>query len=211
MRRNVAKLYFYLVLINMATSSLEELCCLGMMDVTECQDIYLRTTPNNMCDSYITRYCKTVSGKTDPMCTCINSEIPFANCHDKKCQNTGYIPNNMKNQPCPTVLNCNQYVNMTGEVQNSVVNVAQYQTCSVDADGKKQEKTTIKEIEPPPPEPTPEAEKKLTPEMMVVIAVIILVLLLGGGGILYKMNKKPVSTGGRPWAMPLDPVNVLKK
>lgn len=174
----------------MATASLEELCCLGIMDVNECQDMYIRSTPNNMCDSHITRYCKTVAGKNNPMCTCINSEIPFPNCHDIKCQNTGHIPNNMRTQSCPTVLNCNQYVNLTGEVQNSVVNVAQYQTCSVDAEGKKQEKTVSKAIEPPPVDNN-------EPEYNIIIILVIIVLLTVGSGILYKMKKnKPQSVGG---------------
>jgi hypothetical protein len=176
----------------MTTASLEELCCLGIMDVNECQDMYIRSTPNNMCDSYITRYCKTIAGKNNPMCTCINSEIPFPNCHDIKCQNTGHIPNNMRTQSCPTVLNCNQYVNLTGEVQNSVVNVAQYQTCSVDADGKKQEKTTVKAIEPPVINDEP-----VVNNIIIIVVVITIILLLTGSGILYKMKKnKPQSVGG---------------
>jgi len=182
----------------MATASLEELCCLGIMDVNECHDMYLRTSTNNMCDPFIARYCNTITGKNDPMCTCINSEIPFPNCHDNKCQNTGYIPNNMRNQACPTVLNCNQFVNLTGEVQNSVVNVAQYQTCSVDAEGKKQEKTTMKEIEPPVVI-IKEEETTLTPEIIGGIVVIIILLMLGSYAI-YKSNA--ASAAKRPRLSP---------
>lgn len=117
------------------------------MDASFCDANYLLTTANNLCDAPIYSYCKTTAGKYDQLCACINSAIPNPDCHDEKCRASGaFMPKNMVRQPCPTVIDCRQIVNMTGEMQSSLVNVAQYQFCGVDSGGN----AVNKDITPPP-------------------------------------------------------------
>jgi hypothetical protein len=116
--------------------SAEELCCRGLLPADLCGPLYVRTNEVNSCDAYLYDYCKRDEGRYDVLCSCINSEIPFPDCFDNTCRGSGaFLPKNMIKQPCPTVLNCTQVVNIGENAKNNLVNVAQYQTCIADSGG----------------------------------------------------------------------------
>lgn len=58
-------------------------------------------------------YCTTGGGHTDPLCACVVSEYECAINFDPKCSTTNAITTvNQRTIVCPSVMNCNQYVNI---------------------------------------------------------------------------------------------------
>jgi len=124
---------------------INSLCCRGLLDPEFCEDRYLTSNPNHQCDAIIYDYCQI--NKDDEICACINSPLEYPDCHDQKCRESGaHITRNMLAKKCPTVIECNQYVNLSDDAKNNVVNVDQYQYCGVDEGGEKVDK----QLGPPP-------------------------------------------------------------
>ena len=95
---------------------------------------------------------------------------------------------------CPTVIECNQYVNLSDEAKNNVVNVDQYQYCGVDEGGEKVEK----ELGPPPDVSSQFGEfledvrfgRKSSRELLgAVVGVVVFILAI----ILYVTNKTAIN------------------
>lgn len=82
-------------------------CCDKLGDDPKCQN-WFRENPT-VCDRAANFYCG--ENPDDPICSCINSparSVGVANplCVDQKCLNTGYVTANMRNTPCPPMVNC---------------------------------------------------------------------------------------------------------
>jgi hypothetical protein len=91
------------------------------------------------CDSFMIPYCKTLAGKADPTCACINSKLNGTSyqpmCSDLDCINGGYATKNMAAAiaaGCPTITNCTQYATYisTGLITN--IDPTQKQTCGTE-------------------------------------------------------------------------------
>jgi hypothetical protein len=181
-------------------ASREELCCRGLLDPADCASAYTRTNPNHMCDSIIYNYCKTSDGEYDELCACINSTIPSPDCFDLRCRGSGaFLPTNMIKQPCPAVLNCNQYITLGENAKNNVVNATQYQTCGINAENELVETNQVVASEPVPsgtksgdvPKALEEEQEKQEDpgdkRLYYAIGVIVVVIVLYGG---YKGLRK---------------------
>ncbi len=84
---------------------------------------------NSKYDSQMTNYCG--SYPDDPLCTCITSSVtPCPEKFDKNCVATGYLTASMQEVNCPTVLTCNQYVNLPANAQSALIDNAITQNCS---------------------------------------------------------------------------------
>jgi len=69
--------------------------CTTGSNITTDECIYfcpLTKTENraSWCDSAFEDYCATEEGRSDPLCSCINSSIPFPSCFDTQCSGSGY-------------------------------------------------------------------------------------------------------------------------
>ncbi len=63
-------------------------------------------------DSIVVPFCQ--SNPNDPLCSCVNSEMTCPQKFDTNCiRNAGYKSFNDMNIPCPDVMNCNQYINLS--------------------------------------------------------------------------------------------------
>lgn len=144
--------------------SLEEYCCRGKLSAASCNSNYVPSNPNNNCDTILYNYCSTTLGKNDLLCACINSPLAYPDCLDKKCTSTGaFLPKKMvSNRPCPTVLQCNQIINLGDAAKNNLISVEQYQYCSADTSGNKTE-TNAANTPTSAPAPPPAIAPLLTP------------------------------------------------
>jgi hypothetical protein len=195
----------------MATISPEELCCRGLLPAEMCNPLYLRSTENNLCDAPLYDYCKRPEGKYDTICACINSEIPFPDCFDKTCRGSGaFLPKNMIMQPCPTVLNCTQVVNIGEGAKNNLLNLSQYQYCGVDNNktevnpetGKAEATLAVENVNKivdnvPVPKPTVEpvepaktADTETNRNIYIAFAVIAAIAVVGAAGAKMYRKKK---------------------
>src|SRR5579883_1322655 len=75
-------------------------------------------------DSTMVSFCKQYP--TDPLCSCVNSEIPCPNKFDTNCiQNGGYETADMIQNQCPNVMNCTQFLSLSPGAQALATNVEQ--------------------------------------------------------------------------------------
>lgn len=194
----------------------KRLCCRGLMDPSICGDRYNRLSNNHMCDPILRNYCEIFD--TDDICACFTSEIEHPDCFDKKCREVGHIPINMIRKQCPNVLECNQVINISPEAKDNILNLNQYQDCTMEQDGELKEETNVNDAsnddlnanQEEPTEPVEENTEEIVTEKVLpeesenkdnaddnnntnfiiigVVIVILLLIILGGG--FYMYNKK---------------------
>lgn len=75
-------------------------------------------------DLMVLNYCQQYS--SDPLCKCVMSEITCPNKFDSECiKSGGYKTADMQNVTCPSVMNCNQYINLSPGAKAIATNVEQ--------------------------------------------------------------------------------------
>jgi len=119
---------------------LQRMCCLGKGDALMCGPDYNGSTA--LCDVIISSACSSLTrevAKATPACNCYTSLIKAPVCYDQKClAPDAYRPAVMLKtfNPCPDLLECNQYLGLPDDVKDSVVNnVKLQQTCVKDTGG----------------------------------------------------------------------------
>lgn len=97
-------------------------CCMGGIDPKLCP---LGLTPQSQsCDVFMTGWCQ--SHPTDPRCSCVMSEMSCPNKFDKSCMaKVGYKTKDMVGTPCPSIMNCTQFLSLSPGAQNLATNVEQ--------------------------------------------------------------------------------------
>lgn len=76
---------------------------------------WCRNNPGT-CDAAVIKFCD--ANPADPYCSCIKSPATQIKgsinpkCIDRKCLDTGYLTANMRDTPCPSVINCDMQVDM---------------------------------------------------------------------------------------------------
>ncbi len=79
--------------------------CKKNMGTPYCQS-WCRTHPE-LCDAQVIAYCKANPG--DPYCACVLSKatgVANPKCVDDKCVRFGYLTTNMRDTPCPSIVDC---------------------------------------------------------------------------------------------------------
>ena len=162
-------------------------CCKGIGNPDLCKNFW---GPSNgsSCDSYMQQFCR--QNPTDPSCSCLNSEIPNAQCFDTNCQKTGYKTNNMKSiSNCPDFIQCNQYLSLSDNAKQNIVNGNQLQQNCTRQTGAAQSPATV-----PMPQPDPstlsftETEAHSTGYYLLLLLIILIMVGAGIGGLVWALT-----------------------
>jgi hypothetical protein len=103
-------------------------CCMGLYNSGNCPSGF--SPQSSPCDQFMTQWCQ--KNPTNPKCSCIMSEMTCPNKFDTGCiQKNGYQTNGMKNTPCPSVMNCTQFLALSPDAQALATNVQQNCSSSV--------------------------------------------------------------------------------
>jgi hypothetical protein len=95
-------------------------CCMGLNDSSMCS----MSPQTQQCDQFMTAWCQ--KNTKDPRCSCILSEMTCPNKFDINCiKNNGYHTADMKNTPCPSIMNCTQFQALSPGAQELATNVEQ--------------------------------------------------------------------------------------
>lgn len=92
--------------------------CVANLDAIECRQWCKQKSDSGdgVCDGAVSAWCD--SNPSDPYCACIKSPLMDPKfginpkCNDRKCIDTGYITQNMKNTNCPDITNCDVQTKM---------------------------------------------------------------------------------------------------
>lgn len=97
-------------------------CCTGQYGTNNCP---LGLTPQSgQCDQFMVNWCQTHS--SDPRCSCIMSEMTCPNKFDTNCiKQNGYRTNDMAKTPCPSIMNCTQFLSLSPGAQSLATGVQQ--------------------------------------------------------------------------------------
>jgi hypothetical protein len=100
-------------------------CCMGLYEGDNCPQGL--SPQSSQCDQLITSWCQT--HPNDPRCSCVMSEMTCPNKFDTNCiRKNGYQTSGMVKTPCPSVMNCTQFLSLSPGSQAVATNVDQ--TCS---------------------------------------------------------------------------------
>jgi hypothetical protein len=103
-------------------------CCMGMYSSGNCPIGF--SPQSSQCDKFMINYCQT--NTDDPRCSCILSEMTCPNKFDTNCiQKNGYRTNDMAKTPCPSVMNCTQFLSLSPGAQALATGVQQDCTSNV--------------------------------------------------------------------------------
>ena len=101
---------------------------------SNCANWALSSSVKGTIDNQMQAFCTANPGNS--LCGCINSPItPCPEKYDKNCITGGYLTGTMLSTACPTVMNCNQYVNLSPAAQSVLIDSAINQNCSTTTSG----------------------------------------------------------------------------
>lgn len=107
-------------------------CCMGKFLSGNCPDGF--TPQSYTCDRFMTSWCQT--HPNDSRCSCVMSEMTCPNKFDKNCMNNnGYRTTDMVKTPCPSIMNCTQFLGLSPGAQNIASNVEQNCTSKISGSG----------------------------------------------------------------------------
>jgi len=111
-------------------------CCTGQMEGKWC-GAWNPKSSGTTCDARMKDYCSKPENKDKDVCACINSSIKYLpSCFDTKCTNNplAYKTKDMRDvvsAGCPDIMECSQYITLTDEAKQNVVNRTQMeQNCT---------------------------------------------------------------------------------
>lgn len=105
-------------------------CCTGQIEGKWCGTWDPKKT-NSVCDARMKEWCARPENKDRQECACINSSIKYLpSCFDTKCTNNplAYKTKDMRDvvsAGCPSIMECNQYISLSDEAKQNVVNRTQ--------------------------------------------------------------------------------------
>jgi hypothetical protein len=105
-------------------------CCMGLYNSRNCP---AGLTPQSAAaDKFMINWCQ--SHPNDPRCSCIMSEMTCPNKFDSNCiKKNGYRTSDMVKTPCPSVMNCTQFLSLSPGSQALATNVQQNCSTTVNA------------------------------------------------------------------------------